>query len=81
MELDRNFSLALIYIGLIILSPFIWKISRAIAHYIFNRYLASEILHISYTSNDNVEFRVTIKTKSDGSVSQKISKARASRHD
>jgi len=72
MVLNENIALLFIYIGMIVLSPFAFKFFRTLARYIFNRFIADEIIDITYMKNGCVVSRVRIKTKSDGSTVSKI---------
>lgn len=48
MNVNPNFAEALFYISLIILSPVAFKLSRILAKYILNRYVATDKVVVIY---------------------------------
>lgn len=72
MILDKDIALLFMSLGLIAISPLIAILSSRISKYLLDKYVADEILIITYTTNGVIDSRVTIKTKTDGSTAAKI---------
>ncbi|MBB3103760.1 hypothetical protein FHR87_002157 [Azomonas macrocytogenes] len=48
MYVNENFAEALLYIALMIVTPALWKMSRILLRYVFNRYIAADEIVVVY---------------------------------
>lgn len=62
MNVNPSFVEALFYISLIILAPVIFKMSRILARYLLNRYVATDKVIIVYKRDGLIVGRKTIVT-------------------
>lgn len=62
MNVNPSFVEALFYISLIILAPVVFKMSRILARYLLNRYVATDKVVIVYKRDGLVVGRKTITT-------------------
>jgi len=72
MILDKNLAWLFISLGLIVISPFLAILSHRVSKYLLDIYVADEVLIVTYVEHGKPTSRVTIKTRSDGSVARKI---------
>ncbi len=72
MILDKDIAWLFLSIGLIAISPMLAILSNRVSKYLLDRYVADEVLVITYKSCGRTTSRVIIKTKSDGSTAAKI---------
>ena len=72
MWLDKDLALAVLYIGMVALSPFVYKISAASARYLFHKYLADEEVFVTYKDNGVVVAQFKVSRRDNMSVVKNI---------
>ena len=72
MIFDAPFAQLLFSLGLIASAPLLFSISKAATRFLLNRFMADEIINVRYVEDGRVTAKVTIKSKTDGSVVTKI---------
>lgn len=81
MIITHDMGMVLIYIGLIIISPFIACFSWYASRYFLDLYIADEILIINYFENGKSVSEIKISAMTDGRVAEKILAAKESCHE
>jgi hypothetical protein len=81
MIITHEMGTVLIYLGLIIFSPFIacffWYASR----YFLDLYVADEVLIVTYLENGTPVSEIKISSMANGNIVQKISASKDARHE
>lgn len=78
MLLDKDIAWLFISVGLLAIAPLLAKLSHRVSKYLLDTYVADDILIVTYLTNGKVDSRITIKTKSNGSIVRKMVKGSAS---
>lgn len=81
MFITHDMGLVLIYIGLIIISPFLACFSWYASRYFLDLYVADEILIVNYFENGKSVSEIKISAMANGKVVEKISAAKESWHE
>jgi len=81
MTFNDPFSQQLFMLGVMASSPLLYLLSKSITRYMLNRFMADEIINIRYFEQGRLTTTVIIKTKTDGSVAQKIKQYQERSHD
>ncbi len=76
MWLDKDIALVVLYAGLIVVSPFAYKLSAAVARYFFHKYLAHEEVYVTYKDDGLIVAQFKVSRKSGGSVVQQLAKSK-----
>ncbi|MEX5581468.1 hypothetical protein [Pseudomonas lurida] len=76
MWLDKDIALVVLYAGLIVLSPFAYKLSAAVARYLFYKYLAHEVVYVTYKDDGLIVAQFKVSRKSDDSVVQQLGRSK-----
>lgn len=74
---EHDIALAIVYLLMLALAPFSFRIARLSVKYLYHRYFSIENIYVTYKQNGTVTARYKLMRKSDGSLREiKISKER-----
>jgi hypothetical protein len=65
---QHDIALAMVYLFMIMLTPFAFRIGRLSVRYIYHKYFSIEDIYVTYKRNGVVTSRFKIQRKKDGSI-------------
>lgn len=81
MIITHDMGTVLIYLGLIIISPFLACFSWYISKYFLDLYVADEVLIVTYFEYGKPVSEIKISAMSNGNIVEKVSAAKEAHHE